>query len=137
MEVVLDDTQVLELGGKRWKQDEDAKEMLTSCADDAASKAAKEMMTLMVRDVEKREQRLVDRLTSDFDQRNKRMMEHLDDVVKWISESLEVKMTNLEAKVQNQWTASEKKWEEKIVDTLLHGGNDKSGRIPYSDDCAN
>ena len=29
-------------GGNRWKQDDVAKDMLTSCADDAASKAAKE-----------------------------------------------------------------------------------------------
>ena len=78
--------------------------------------AAKEMMTLLVKDAEKRVQRLVDRLTSDFDQRDKRLMEHLDTVVKGISESIEGRMTNLEATMQNQWTAFEKKWVEKIVE---------------------
>ena len=52
MEVGLDDTQVLEPGGKRWKQDDVAKEM------HAANKATMEMMSLMMRDAEKREQRL-------------------------------------------------------------------------------
>ena len=87
--------------------------MLSSCADDAASKAEKEMMTIMVRDAERREQRTVDRLTGNFGQRDKRVMEHLDGVVKEISESLEERTTNLEAKMQ---TAFEKKWEEKIVE---------------------
>ena len=45
VEMDLDDTQVSELGGKRWKQDDVAKEMLASCAEDAASKATKEMMS--------------------------------------------------------------------------------------------
>ena len=40
VEVDFDETQVFELGGKRWKQDDVAKEMLTSFAEDAASKAA-------------------------------------------------------------------------------------------------
>ena len=78
----LDNTQVSEPGGKRWKRDDAAKEML------ASSKATKKMASLMMKDAEEREQRLVER--------DRRMMEHLDDVVKGISESLEGRMTNLE-----------------------------------------
>ena len=68
MEVYLDETQAFEPDGKnRWKQDDVAKEMLTQCANDVSSKAAKEVMSLLTRDAEKREQRLADRLASDFD----------------------------------------------------------------------
>ena len=89
---------------------------------------AKQPMTLMVRDAEKREQCLVDRLASDFDQRDKRMVAHLDDVVKGISESLGGRMTNLEATMQNQWAAFEKKWENPIP---------KRVRVPYPHECPN
>ena len=69
-----------------------AKDILLSCAEDAASKATKEMASLMMKDAEEREQRFVER--------DSRMMEHLDAAVKRISDSLEGRMTNLEAKMQ-------------------------------------
>ena len=36
----LDDTQVCQPVGKKWKQDDSAKDMMTSCVEEAASKAA-------------------------------------------------------------------------------------------------
>ena len=108
VEVDLDDTQVSEVGGKRWKHDDVAQEMLAACAEDAASKATKELVSLMMKDAEQREERLVER--------DKRLMEHLDVVAKGISDSLEGRVTNLEAKIQNQWTTFEKTWEKKIVE---------------------
>ena len=98
VEVDLDETQVCELAGKKWKQDDVAKDTLTSCADEAASKAAKELLVQMANDAEKRE---ADRLASDADRRDRRMVERLGDVVKGISESLHGRKTNLEAKMKN------------------------------------
>ena len=43
------------------------------------------------------------------------MKEHLGKVVKEIFDSLEGRLTNLEAEVQTQWTAFEK-WEDRIVE---------------------
>ena len=57
VEVDLDDTQVFNSDGKWWKQDNVAKEILASCAEDAASKDTKEMISSIMRDVEKRRQR--------------------------------------------------------------------------------
>ena len=99
VEVDLNETQMCEPAGKKWKQDDVAKDMLTSCADEAASKAAKELLVQMANDAEKRE---ADRLASDADMRDRRMVERLDDVVKRISESLHGRKTILEAKMQNQ-----------------------------------
>ena len=65
----LDNTQVSDPGGMRWKRDYVAKEMLASCAEDAASKATKEMESLMMKDADEREQRLVER--------DRRIVEHL------------------------------------------------------------
>ena len=106
VEVDLDDTQVFEPGGKRWTMSQ--KRCVPRVRKMPRAKQPRKLCRLMMRDAEKREQRLVER--------DKRMMEHLDVVVKGISESLEVRMTNSEVKVQTQWTAFERKWEEKIVE---------------------
>ena len=45
----LDDTQVTELGRKRWKEDNVAKEMLTRCAEDAAGRATAELKAITSR----------------------------------------------------------------------------------------
>ena len=132
VKVDLDETQSFQPGGKRWKQYDVPKEV-TSCADDAASKAAKEMVTLMVRDAARREQRLVDRLTSDFGQRGQAYDRTFGRCGKGDFSIPWGRMTNLEAKVQNQWMAFEKKWEEKIFGTRIQGGYDCSGRIQYSE----
>ena len=42
VEVDLDATQVSELVGKNWKNDDVTKDMMSLCADDAASKAARD-----------------------------------------------------------------------------------------------
>ena len=47
------------LRGKRWKKDDVTKDVLSLCADDAASKAAREVMALMASDYDMREQRQV------------------------------------------------------------------------------
>ena len=82
--------------------------MLLSCAEDAANRATKEVASLMMKDAEEREQRFVER--------DRHMMEHLDVVVKGISDSPEERMTDLGAKMQTRRTAFEKKWVEKIVE---------------------
>ena len=64
----LDNRQESELGEKRWKRDV-ATKMFASCAEDAASRATKEMASLMMEDAKQREQRLVET--------DRRMMEHL------------------------------------------------------------
>ena len=80
----------LNLRGKWWKQDDVAKDVLTSCADEAASEAATEteVSAQMANDAGKRKQRLADRLDSYFDKRDRRMVERLGDVAKGTSESL-------------------------------------------------
>ena len=98
-----------------WKLDDIAREKLTSCAEEAASKAAKEVLAQIANVAETREKRLADRLASDSDMKGRRMVERLDDVVKEISESMNGRMTNLEAKMQKQWEMFAKKWEDKIV----------------------
>ena len=67
---------------------------------------------------------------------NKRMVEHLDIVVKGISVSLDGRKTKLEAKMQNQWGTFERAWE-KIAQ--LEPGS-KEGKIALaeyriSDEC--
>ena len=74
--------EVTEPGGKRQKRDDVAKEMLASCAEDAANKATKEMASLMMKDAKEREQRL-------FEERDRSMMDHLGTAVTGISDSLE------------------------------------------------
>ena len=75
----LDNTQVSELDWKRWKRDDVAKDMLLTCAQEPASRATKEMASLMMSDVAEREQRFVER--------DRCMMEHLYGMMKGISES--------------------------------------------------
>ena len=50
VEVDPDETQIGGPMGKKWKQDDVAKDMMTSCADEAASKAAKEVLTHLAKD---------------------------------------------------------------------------------------
>ena len=64
--------------------------MLASCAEVAASKTTKEMVSLVVKDAEQMEQRLVET--------DKRMLEYLDVVVKGISDSLEGRKTKFGSK---------------------------------------
>ena len=52
VEVDFDNTQVAEHEWKRWKRDGVAKDMLLSCAEDAANKATKEMASPMMNDAE-------------------------------------------------------------------------------------
>ena len=59
----------------------------------------------MMEEAEESEQRLLERDA-----------EHLGVEEKGMSDSLESRMTDLESKVQTQWSAFEKKWEEKIVE---------------------
>ena len=96
----LDNTQVSEPDGKRWKRDIVAKVALLSCAEEAASKATKEMASLMMEDAEYREKRFVES--------NGCMMEHLNGVVKGFPTQ---GVTDLEAKTQIRCTAFEKKGE--------------------------
>ena len=56
----------------------------------------------------KRDKRFVDS--------NRCMMEHLNEVVKGITETLAARMSDLEGKMQPRWTAFQRKWEEKIIE---------------------
>ena len=108
-----------EPGGKRWKQDVVAKEKLVSCAEDAASKATKEMVSLTMKDAEQREQRLVER--------DKRLMEHLDVVVKGILKG--------EPRCRISGRRLKRNWKRRSC--RLQGGYDHSGRASHSDKCVN
>ena len=63
----------------------------------------------MASDAEKREQSLTNLLANDSDIRDRRSVERLD------NESLNGRLTNLEAKMQNQWKIFGDKWEDKMV----------------------
>ena len=55
VEVDLDVTQVAEPAGKKWKKDGVTKDMMSLCVDDAALKAAMEVMALIASDSDMRE----------------------------------------------------------------------------------
>ena len=63
--------------------------------------STEEMGSLMIKDAEEREKRFVEK--------NRCMMEHLNAVVKRISEPLEGRMSDLETRTQPRWTAFQKK----------------------------
>ena len=68
----LDDTQVTEPGRKRWKEDNVAKEMLMSCAEEAAGRGAaeaKDMTCRLMQDAADWDRRLAER--------DQHIMEHL------------------------------------------------------------
>ena len=104
----LDSTQAAEPDGKRWKRDDVSKDMLRTFAEEAARTATKEMASLMLKDAEERETRFV--------VNNRCTMEHLDGMVKGISESLEGRMSEFENRLQTRWTVFERKWEENIIE---------------------
>ena len=59
VEVDLDETEVPEPAGKKVEKGRLSLDVLSLCADDAASKAAREVMALMTSDSDMREQRQV------------------------------------------------------------------------------
>ena len=104
----LGSTHVAEPDGKIWKRDDVAEDLLFSCAEEAASKATKEMASLLMKDAEEREKRWIES--------NRMMMENLNGMVRGISQSLEGRMSALHTRMQTRWTEFEKKWDEKIID---------------------
>ena len=78
------------------------------CVDDAASKAAREVMAPMASDSDMREKRLADGFKDV-------LKKSVNEVAAEISESLRGRMTSLDAKLQNQWETFEKTGEDKIV----------------------
>ena len=80
VKVVLDETQVEELAGEKWKQHDVTKDMLSLCADDAANTAARAIMALMATNADMRGKRLAERFASDSDVKDKRVVERMDDV---------------------------------------------------------
>ena len=89
----VDSTQVAEPDRKRWNRDDVVKDMLVSCAEEAASGATKAMASVMIKDVEEREKRFVE---------NKCMTEPLNGEVKGISQPLEGSMFDLETRMQTR-----------------------------------
>ena len=117
---------------EKWKQDDVAKEMLTSCADDAASKAAKEVLAQMANDAEKRVQRLADRFASDSDVGGTfgRRCEGDLRVLAWENDKLGSKdaksVGHIRAEMERQNRAAE---------TWVQSRYDYYGRAPYLDEC--
>ena len=126
----IEHTQVAEPGRKRWKENNVAKEMLTRCAEEAASRATLEMKeaasraTLEMKEAASRATLDMKDTTSclmqdaaDRDQqiaeRDQRVLEQLGGVVRGVSESLEGRLSDLDTRMQNQWTVFEKRWMEK------------------------
>ena len=84
----LDDTQVLEPGRTRYKEDSVAKDMLMRGAEDAASRATSEMKSItsqLLQDAAERDQRLAERDAA--------VAEKLAGVVKVVSESADSKIS--------------------------------------------
>ena len=99
----LDDTQVAEPGRKSWNEDNVARDMLTRCAADAASRATAKLKAItsrLLQDAAERVRRLAER---DDD-----MMEILTGLVKVVSDSVYNRITNIEQRVQDQWVVFEK-----------------------------
>ena len=93
----LDDTQVLELGGKRYKEDSVAKDMLMRCAEDAASRATSEMKAItsrLLQDAADRDQ--------PFAERDAALAEKLAGLVKAVSESVDSKISDLSQSVDSK-----------------------------------
>ena len=65
------------------------------------------------------------------------MVERVDEVAKWVSDSPHGRMINFETKMQNQWETLENTWEGKIVQ--LKNQDPKKvrhhGRVPGSKRC--
>ena len=75
---------LLGLAGKRWREDDDAKAMLTSSAENAASRATAEWKAItsrLLHDAAERDRRLA--------QRHEAMMEKLTGLVRGVSDSMD------------------------------------------------
>ena len=110
----LANTQVTELGRKRWKEDERRKRnahafrMKPSRATLEMKEASIKATRLLLQDAADRDQRLA--------ARDQRVLEQLGGMVRGVSDALEGRMSDLETRMQNQWTVFEKKWIDKIVE---------------------
>ena len=106
----LDDTQFAEPCRKRWKEDNVAKEMLMRCAEDAAGRATakvEDITSRLMQDAADRDRRLAER--------DQKMMEQLTGLLKGVSDTMDGRMSDLEQRVQHQWTVFEKKVGGKMV----------------------
>ena len=114
----LDDTQVAELGRKS-KEDSVAKDMLTCCAEDAASRATSELKAItsqLLQDAADRDQRLAERdaaLVEKLAELRNYVSESVDSKISNLSESMNSKIDNLEQRMQYQWKVFQKRWTEK------------------------
>ena len=87
----LDDTQVSELGRKRWKVDSVVKDTLMRCAEDAASSELKAITSKLSQDAADRDPRLAER--------DGALVEKLTPV-KVVSDSMDSKINNLSESVE-------------------------------------
>ena len=91
----IDDTQVSEPSGKRWKEGSVAKDMLMGCMEDAASRATTELKAItsqLLQDAAERDQRLAERGAA--------LAEKLAGLVKVVSESVDSKISYLSQSVE-------------------------------------
>ena len=105
----LDDAQVAEPRGKRYKEDNVAKDMLMRCAEDAASRATSEMNSItsqLLQDAADRDQRL--------EARDAALAEKVAGLMKVVSEPVDSKLDTRTAGARAMEDAR-KNWTDKIV----------------------
>ena len=113
----LDDTQVAGPGRRRWKEDNVAKDMLTSCPEDAA------ITSRLLQDTADRDRRLAEG--------DEAMLEKVTGLVNGVSASMDSRMTNLEHMVQDQWKTFEKHGRGKHSAARRQRGCDHPSGAPY------